>query len=69
MAEYGLDKPQARIAVDYTDTDGNAKNYELFISKNGPVGEDADKAPAMYILGTDRPFTSFGKAIWTAFSS
>ena len=52
MAEYGLDKPQARIAVDYTDTDGNAKNYELFISKNGPVGEDADKA-ARYVYSRD----------------
>lgn len=58
LAEYGLDKPQARIAVDYTDADGNAENYALFISKNGPAGEAADKA-TRYVCAQD------GQAIYT----
>ena len=58
LAEYGLDKPQARIAVTYKDADGNEKTYELLVSSQGPLGEGADKA-TRYVCAQD------GQAIYT----
>lgn len=58
LAEYGLDKPQARIAVTYKDADGNEKTYELLVSSQGPSGEGADKA-TRYMCAQD------GQAIYT----
>ena len=52
LAEYGLDKPQARIAVTYKDADGNEKTYELLVSSQGPLGEGADKA-TRYVCAQD----------------
>lgn len=53
LAEYGLDIPQTRLTINYTDAESSdKKSFELLISRVGPETDEEEKA-ARYVYSRE----------------